>query len=120
MKITIYDLLGLVKDGKAPKKIKYDNLELEYNEKCKDYYEYYGESLFAYKFTTCNDVLNDEVEIIEEPKKIEKLNTNIINANRYDYDKNKEMTMSNITADILSISKVVNELIDEINNLKEK
>lgn len=57
---------------------------------------------------------------IEEPKKIEKLNTNIINANRYDFDKNKEMTISNIAADILSISKVINELIDEINNLKEK
>lgn len=25
MKITIYELLGLVKDGKAPKKIKYKN-----------------------------------------------------------------------------------------------
>ena len=73
--------------------------------------------MFKYKPTT--DFINDEVEIIEEPKKIEKLNTSIINTNRYDYDKNKEMTISNITADILSISKVVNELIDEINKLKE-
>ena len=73
--------------------------------------------MFKYKPTT--DFINDEVEIIEEPKKIEKLNTSIINTNRYDYDKNKEMTKSNITADILSISKVVNELIDEINKLKE-
>lgn len=93
---------------------------IEYAEGNEDYYSYYGRGLFEYKFTTCNDFLNDEVEIIEEPKKIEKLNTNIINANRYDFDKNKEMTISNITADILSISKVINELIDEINNLKEK
>ena len=27
MKITIYELLGLIKDGKAPKKIKYENRE---------------------------------------------------------------------------------------------
>lgn len=120
MKITIYELLGLVKDGKAPKKIAYNSVILEYAEGNEDYYSYYGRGLFEYKFTTCNDFLNDEVEIIEEPKKIEKLNTNIINANRYDYDKNKEMTISNIAADILSISKVINELIDEINNLKEK
>ena len=26
MKITIYELLGLVKDGKAPKEIKYNNI----------------------------------------------------------------------------------------------
>lgn len=64
--------------------------------------------------------LNDEVKIIKEDMKIKKLNTNIINANRYDYDKNKEMTISNIAADILSISKVVNELIDEVNKLKNK
>ena len=26
MKITIYELLGLIKDGRAPEKIKYDNI----------------------------------------------------------------------------------------------
>lgn len=30
MKITIYELLGLVKDGKAPKKIAYNSVILEY------------------------------------------------------------------------------------------
>ena len=119
MRIDIYTLLGLVKDGKAPKKIKFGNIELEYDEECEDYYSYYGQGLFEYKFGNCKNFLNDKIAIIEEPKKIEKLNTNIINSNRYDYDKNKEMTMSNITADILSISNVVNELIDEINKLKE-
>ena len=120
MKITFYELLGLVKDGRAPKKIKFGNIELEYDEKCEDFYSYYGQGLFGYKFGNCKNFLNDGVEILEETKKIEKLNTNIINANRYDYDKNKKMTISNITADFLSISNVVNELIDEINNLKEK
>ena len=118
MKITMYELLGLVKDGKAPKKIKYDNLELEYNEEFKDYYEYYGESLFAYKFTPGNDFLNDEIEIIEEPKKIEKIAW-----------RKKESLAGNFTAsekqEILTrrtekLKSSLNELIDEINNLKEK
>ena len=32
MKITFYELLRLVKDGKAPKKIIYNSIELEYSE----------------------------------------------------------------------------------------
>lgn len=72
MKVTIYELLGLIKDGKAPKKIKCGNVELEYNEGYEDYYEYYGRGLFEHKFGNCKNFLNDEVEIIEEPKKIEK------------------------------------------------
>lgn len=113
MKITIYELLGLVKDRKAPKKIKYDNLELEYNEKCKDYYEYYGESLFAYKFTTCNDVLNDEVEIIEEPKKIEKIPLP-------SFDEFKRMSAEERYVITAKEYDLLDELIDEINNLKKE
>ena len=105
MKITIYELLGLVKDGKAPKKIKFNYSIYEYKwsnayqEKC--YVN--GNNYRLWENLNLNSNLNDEVEIIEEPKKIEKLNTNIINANRYDYDKSKEMAISNITADFLSI-----------------
>ena len=36
-KITIYELMGLIKDGKAPKEIKYDNIILEYDEFAQDY-----------------------------------------------------------------------------------
>ena len=71
MKITIYELLGLIKDGKAPEKIKYNDIVLEYEEETKDYHEYYGKGLFEYKFATCNDFLNDEVEILEETNKID-------------------------------------------------
>ena len=46
MKITMYELLGLVKDGKAPKKIKYNDIELEYDKDTKDYYPYYDKYLF--------------------------------------------------------------------------
>lgn len=104
MKITMYELLGLVKNGKAPKKIAYNSVKLEYAEGNEDYYSYYGRGLFEYKFTTCNDFLNDEVEIIEELKKIEKC-------------KNYEDFLE-IDDYIEHLKNKINELIDEINNLK--
>ena len=120
--MKIIDLLNKIANGEeVPKNIKFMSSIWKY---CKDgttqdYINNYDKCLM--EFIAINkDGLNYEVEIIEEPKKIEKLNTNIINANRYDYDKSKKMTISNIAVDILSISKVVNELIDEVNNLKEK
>lgn len=117
MKITMYELLGLVKDGKAPKKIKYHNIKLKYNEGCEDYYIYYGKGLFEYKFGNCKNFLNDEVEIIEEPKKIKKIDEIL----RIDdlippYGENEYKAWKNI---IIQQNKI-NELIDEINNLKEK
>ena len=71
MKITIYELLGLVKDGKAPKKIKYKNIIYQYD--YEDEFYYYKDSeiskmFFDYGFEN----LNDKVEILEEEKKFTK------------------------------------------------
>lgn len=112
MKITIYELLGLVKDGKAPKKIKYNDIVLEYNEESEDYYEYYRRGLFEYKFTSCTEFLNDEVEIIEESKKIEKIT---VREKTLGFP-NGEWTARNMDK---AFAIKINELIDEINNLKE-
>lgn len=51
------------------------------------------------------EFLNDEVEIIEEPKKIEKIDFGTLNTQK---EKNRAM------------KDTINKLIDEINNLKEK
>lgn len=107
--ITIYELLGLVKNGKAPKKIKVGNIELKYNEGCEDYYRYYGTGLFEYKFRNCKNFLNDEVEIIEEPKKIEYEQIEELTCNDYDFEKKT----------INSLIKNQRKLINEINNIKE-
>ena len=113
MKITFYELLGLVKDGKAPKKIKFNNIEREYSEECEDYYSCYGGGLFEFKFSNCKNFLNDEVEIIEETKKIEKIaRCDDIKMTHYG-----ELYKPTENEEILRIK--VNELIDEINNLKE-
>ena len=114
MKITFYELLGLVKDGKAPKKIKCGNVELEYSEENEDYFQYYGQGLFEYKFSNCLNFLNDEVEILEETKKIEKIaRCDSIKMTHYG-----ELYKPTENEEILRIK--INELIDEINNLKEE
>lgn len=66
MKITMYELLGMIKDSKAPKKIKYENRE---------YYLYDNKSYLITDKTRFFDSvyfsdLNNEIEIIEEEKKI--------------------------------------------------
>lgn len=60
--ITLYELLGMVKDGKAPKKIKYENRE---------YYLYDNKSYLSTDKTRFFDRiyfcdLNIEVEILDE------------------------------------------------------
>lgn len=68
MKITIYELLEMIKDDKAPKKIKYNNDIYEY-EDC-DYFDINRGYLFD-RYNV-SGILNDEVEILEEePRDIE-------------------------------------------------
>ena len=71
MKITIYELLGMVKDGNAPKKIKYMGYIFEYDTNHKRYESYFDEQIWTLnEFVNIDDNLNDEVEILEEEKKM--------------------------------------------------
>ena len=125
MKITMYELLGLVKDGKAPKKIKYSSCIMIYDVDENDYRtlekDYYDADVKTYKYLTdCIDIftdLNNEIEIIEEPKNIKKIDSIL----RIDdlippYGENEYKAWKNI---IIQQNKI-NELIDEVNKLKEK
>ena len=82
--ITMYELLGLVKDGKAPKKIKYNNKIYNYEtfnigkgdnyftaewEEEKGYRISYDGTYYYLKISDYN--LNDEVEILEEEPYVE-------------------------------------------------
>ena len=75
MKVTIYELLGMVKDCKAPKKIRYIDKIFTYDELHADYVfmETYGESNTREYLTDwiglSKDGLTDEVEILEEENK---------------------------------------------------
>ena len=123
MKITIYELIGLVKDGKAPKKIKYSSCVMIYDVDENDYRtpekDYYDADVKTYKYLTdCIDLftdLNDKVEIIEEPKKIEKWGEGALE----EMEKCTDYTLEDLQKYIRILAETQNELIDEINNLKE-
>ena len=73
MKVKIIDLLNLVYNKKAPKKILYKYCEYEFNLVSNDYENKDGLELFSYLFQNEEQTLFLEVEILEEkPKYIEK------------------------------------------------
>ena len=109
MKITMYELLGLIKDGKAPKKIKYSGIE--YNLIEGNYVNEFGVNILQH-LTYAEYIMTHKVEIIEEPKKIEKLNDKL--GLFGDGNTQKIINELNYTRTI------INELIDEISKLKEK
>lgn len=116
MKIKVIDLLVKIANGeKEPKKIKFMNSIWEYckNGSTQDYINDYDKYLM--EFIPINKVgLNDEVEIIEEPKKIEKIaRCDDVKMTHYG-----ELYKPTENEEILRIK--INKLIDEINNLKEK
>lgn len=108
MKITIYELLGLIKDRKAPEKIRYDGTIYEYSEN-DDFYYWEGLSLYR-EFATNGNCLDNEVEIIEEDKKMDFEEIEELTCNEYDFK----------TRTINSLIKNQRKLIDEINNLKKE
>ena len=113
MKIKIIDLLNKIANNEeVPKKIKWQGQIYEYS--CSNRF-YYQNSWSMYRdFYTEGNCLNDEVEIIEETKKIEKIaRCDSIKMTHYG-----ELYKPTENEEILRIK--INELIDEINNLKEK
>ena len=119
MKITIYELLGMIKDGKAPKEVKREGHYYTYNEFEKDYYEGMG---YDYEYlikNTSNDRLNDEVEIIEEKKKIpEKLNNFTTSVGRVD-DSNVEEYIQTLFEQQYEIFNKINSIIDYLKSKGE-
>ncbi len=103
MKIKIIELLNKSSKGEEmPERIKYDTNEYFY---CGyDYKIYDVEKQFDDDYNLWNNLdmykLNDYVEIIEEPKKIEKIDENNWVNGKY-------------------LAKKINELIDEVSKLKE-
>lgn len=115
MKITIYELLGLIKEGKAPKKIDYYG----------DIYVFAGDDyslndererwfITQYDYVLAKFMQEEveiiEEEIIEEEKEIEKLNLDT------DELRGKEIVRS---IDYLLEGKI-NEIIDVINDMRDK
>lgn len=119
MKTTIYELLGLIKDGKQPKMIKFCGNIYKWEDdwyltKEKNYRVCLGGK------EDCNiliNAFNENVEIIEENKEIEELNLKdgkVIgtweNGSEYCYT---------LSSPQVVIIKKINELVKAVNSLKE-
>ena len=121
MKTDIYGLLGMIKDGKAPKIILFRNRQWIYEEKEKDYVNTFNEWLFdSYVIT---DILNEEVEILEttihtdelnKSKKIEKLEDS------YDLFEPNSGIDTSWTINEQILKNKINEIIDVINEKCQK
>lgn len=72
-RMKVIDLLNLVYEKKAPKKILFKYCEYEFNSNVNDYRNRDGLELFSYLFTSEEQALYLGVEIIEEDKEIEEL-----------------------------------------------
>ena len=105
MKIKMIDLFKLMLERKAPKKIRVLGIDMTFIETA-EWGDYKGDDSYRLSEFRLTDYLNEDVEIIEEPKKIERLD---INFKKFD----DEIVY-------LEFESKINELIDEINNLKEK
>ena len=120
MKIKIIDLLNKIANNEeVPKKIKWENIIYAYSEYDKDYLEYpfsneEYKGLFDMKDSILTQFLNDEVEIFEDPKKIEKWGEGALE----EMEKCTDYTLEDLQKYIRILAETQNELIDEINNLK--
>ena len=114
MKIKIIDLLNKIANGEeVPKKIKWLGKTYEYSHNDRFYYQ---NSWSMYRdFYTEGNCLNEDVEIIEEPKKIEKWGEGALE----EMEKCTNYTLEDLQKYIRILAETQNELIDEINNLKE-
>lgn len=135
MKITMYELLGMVKDGKAPKKIKYKDSIYEYycygdKKVIMDYICHHkkGENEWDSCLSSCINceifnVLNDEIEIldkIEEEKKIPEKEDELIYYNIQDFDDLKEYVEITTNDVFGKINKIINKQNEIIDYLKSK
>lgn len=131
MKIKIIDLLNMISKGEeVPKKIKIKNVIYEYRSYmyCTEKANY--QDIEDYLFGKWNfNILNDYAEIIEEPKKIEKLDVALLGQSdnwlrcptnkvtKQDVELNPYI-IDNIRENTLYFQRKINELIDVVNELK--
>ena len=116
--ITIYELLGMVKDDKAPKKVMYNGNLWEFNKTFNQYHtQESGVNIWSgYNF----NILNDEVEILEEEKKIpEKLKIEQDTPSSNYYIRNENGTKCSLTKHSKMIADTLNQVIDYLKSKGE-
>lgn len=116
MKIKNIDMLVKIanREENTNVKTKYDSVDWDKNDFLLSVYNEFGKR----NNDKIVEFLNDEVEIIEEPKKIEKIEMYQDEEGHYFLNKQYRKVYVNCDEMDFMVDKF-NELIDEINNLKE-
>lgn len=110
-KITLYELLGLVKDGKAPRKVKGRLGKIyTYHNYCKDYIDDEGKLLFAHLCQLIDKCLDDEVEILDDEDK---------EKNRIPTEEEMEKFGYNVAKIFKAYEKGVRMALEENNDIEE-
>ena len=131
--IKIIDLLNKIANEEVPDKIKYQDYAWEWTGD--DYKTFkYGEEKFLLsgrEYNWVTEFLNDEVEIIEEEKEIEKLDVALLGqcdnwlrcptneVTKQDVELNPYI-IDNIRENTLYFQRKINELIDAVNELRKE
>ena len=124
MKITIYELFGLMLKRQAPKKIEVLGFTMNYvkNAHWGDYED--EETHIRLSSFRLNECLNDEVEILEEDKKIpEKLGYFDLTKDKNEKDENGnnlELHYTGVADTFDDVYDKINEIIDYLDYLKSK
>lgn len=110
-KITYLELLNLIKENKQPKEIIYNKDKYIWQEY--DYHLVSGTSLSeTINYCTRSLAFVPIIEIIEEDKPIEKITIDLNYANHY--------SKANVKANGKYLAEKINEIIDVVNELKER
>ena len=122
-KITIYELIGLIKDRKMPKNVIYQEKIYQYDDELYDYSNSIGDMcLLEFIFSSCNNWLYEEVEILPEEndewEDIEEID--IKNEGNGDFIINEYGTKCGLTKHSKIIAEKVNKLIKNQKYLKER
>ena len=122
-KMTVIQLLNKIANGEYPT-VKYRDVKYEYDDTYGDYIVDGEKGAFGLlRGWSLSIILNDEVEIIEEDKKIEKIeqriNTGLIGTDSVDMIEHANRI--NRQAGYLSeIVSKINEIIDKLNEMEKE
>ena len=105
--MKIIDLLNKIANGEENIRVKHKLFELDYIN-MENMNVYYPEKINSFSLMTFIKILNDEVEIIEEDKKIERIKWRSSVEHLKQVDRNTNEVIDKI-----------NEIIDEVNKLKD-
>lgn len=114
--MKVIDLLNKIANGEeVPKKIKYDEKIYYLDDGNYRAYNKYGYQMELMLYNPFH-ILNDEVEVIEEDKKIEKLEH--MNSRSYLENRDEYLSTRDIALDIETLRNWINKIIDYLEENK--